>query len=199
MKMRAQWLALLALGGVWAVLLLWNFLFMAKPERVPLKYVSGQTASRESGRGPAITVVKIRMDLLEAERRQAEVAFATPKNIFAPLRHEGSEGTIVKVRHMPVLPPPQPVAPAPPPAPTPEELAAQAAQSELAQFRYLGFLSRNGQDEAFLSKGKELRIVRTGGMIEERVLVKAITPKDVTLQETKSQVEKTVLLASEGR
>jgi Tfp pilus assembly protein PilP len=78
-------------------------------------------------------------------------------------------------------------------------LAAQAAQSELAQFRYLGFLSRNGQDEAFLSKGKELHIVRTGGMIEERVLVKAITPKDVTLQETKSQVEKTVLLASEGR
>src|SRR6266508_4198068 len=110
MKTRAQWLVLLALGGVWVGLMLFSLVFTPKPERVPLKYVSGQTASRESGRGMAVIGVKIRTDLLEAERRQAGVAFVTPKNIFAPLRYEGSEGAIVKVRHMPVLPP-QPIAP----------------------------------------------------------------------------------------
>ena len=67
------------------------------------------------------------------------------------------------------------------------------------QYRYLGYLSRQGRNEAFLSKGKELHIVRAGETIEQRILVRAITPTGVSLQETRSQVEKTVLLAGEGK
>jgi hypothetical protein len=83
--------------------------------------------------------------------------------------------------------------------PTPEELAAQAAQQEMAQFRYLGYLSRDGRNEAFLSKGKELHIVQAGETVAQRILVKAITPTNVVLQEPRSHVEKTVSLAGDGR
>jgi hypothetical protein len=68
----------------------------------------------------------------------------------------------------------------------------------LAQFRYLGYLSRDGRQQAFLSKGKELYIVWSDETIEQRIRVKTVTPAGVTLQETRSQVERTVPLV-EGK
>lgn len=197
MNTRAKWAAVLLLGGLWAGLALWDLVAAPEPQRAPLAYVTGQKSSREAGRGKADTGLKIRMDLLEAGRRQAEGAFAAPKNIFAPLSLEERRVQVAAARA--VKPPPVAVVPPPPAGPTPEELAAQAALSELGQFRYLGYLSRQGRDEVFLSKGKELHVVRAGDTIEPRVLVKAVTPKDVILQETRSQVEKTILLAGEGK
>jgi hypothetical protein len=94
----------------------------------------------------------------------------------------------------PVAPVAPPVAPPVPPGPTQEELARQAGRQELAQYRYLGYLIRGGRDEAFLSKGKDLHIVKAGETIDQHVLVKAIAPTGVTLQETASQVEHTVAL-----
>ena len=49
------------------------------------------------------------------------------------------------------------------------------------------------------SKGKELHIVKAGDTIEQRIHVKAVSPTGVALQETKTQVEKTVLLAGESK
>lgn len=205
MSSRTRWTALFLLSGLWAGLVLWQIADMSEPARVPLKYVTGQRAARESGRGTPEAGMKIRLDLLETGQRQAGRAFIAPKNIFAPLlveapRVKGPSTREVSTPAPPAPPPPlQIAAPVPPPAPTPEELAAQAAQSELAQYRYLGYLSRQGRNEAFLSKGKELHIVRTGETIEQRILIKAITPTGVSLQETRSQVEKTILLAGEGK
>jgi hypothetical protein len=200
MNSRTQWLALFLLGGVWAGLVLWGVAFTPEPERAPLKYVSGQKASREAGRGKTEAGLKVRVDLLEAGQRQTEGTFVAPKNIFAPLRHEEAGEKFAKAHRVPSPPLPlPPVAPVAPAGPTPEELAAQAARAELAQFRYLGFLSREGRDEAFLSKGKELHIVKAGETIEQRVLVKTVTTTDVILQETRSQVEKKVLLAGDGK
>ena len=205
MSPRTQWMVLLLLSGLWAGLVLWQVADTAEPACVSLKFVTGQTASREAGRGTLEAGVKIRLDLLKAEQSQAGRAFVAPKNIFAPLlveapRVKGPSTREVSTPAPPTPPPaPQIAAPLPPPAPTPEELAAQAAQSELAQYRYLGYLSRQGRNEAFLSKGKELHIVRAGETIEQRILVRAITPTGVSLQETRSQVEKTVLLAGEGK
>lgn len=199
MNSRTQWLALFLLGGVWAGLVLWVVAFTPESERMPLKYVSGQKVSREARRGKAETGLKVRMDLLDAGRRQAEGAFVSPKNIFAPLVLEKPREKVSIVRRTQPPPPPKIEPPVVPAGPTPEELAAQAAISELGQFRYLGYLSRQGRDEAFLSKGKELHIVRTGDTIEQRVLVKTVTSTDVTLQETRSQVEKKVLLVGEGK
>ena len=201
MSSRTQWMVLLLLSGLWAGLVLWQVADTPEPTRVSLKFVTGQTASGEAGRGTREAGMKIRLDLLQAEQSQAGRAFVAPKNIFAPLLVEAPrvKGPSTWEVSTPASPAPQIAAPLPPPAPTPEELAAQAAQSELAQYRYLGYLSRQGRNEAFLSKGKELHIVRAGETIEQRILVRAITPTGVSLQETRSQVEKTVLLAGEGK
>lgn len=44
-----------------------------------------------------------------------------------------------------------------------------------------------------------VQYMQMGDTIEPRVLVKAVTPASVTLQETRSQVERAVLLAGEGK
>ena len=207
MSPRTQKALLALLGVVWAGLALWAFVAGPEEQHVPLKHVTGQKAPRESGRGQAVAqTFKVRVDLLDAARRQAETAFGTPKNIFAPFpseepgvsvesrakvaagRRARSEALVPKVE-----------APAVPPGPTAEEVAAQAAQAELTQFRYLGYLSRQGRQEAFLSKGKDLHIVKAGDTIEQRIHVKTVSPTGVALQETKTQVEKTVLLAGESK
>ena len=189
MSRRAQWLAALILGGVWAGVALWVWGSATEPQRVPLTYVTGKSAQAEGRRSPAVAGLTVRLDLLAAARRRVEEALGSPKNIFAPLRIEDPERALARLA--PALPP----GPAVPPPPSPEELAAQAAHQELAQFRYLGYLSRPDKEEAFLSKGKVLHIVQSGDTIEQRVLVKAVTPAGVTLQEPQSHVERTVLLA----
>jgi len=68
------------------------------------------------------------------EAIQAETAFGTPKNIFAPFQSEEPKVKVAAGRR----PPPEPLvpkveAPAVPPGPTAEELAAQAAEAELNQ------------------------------------------------------------------
>lgn len=208
MSPRTQKALLALLGVVWAGLALWAFVAGPEEQHVPLKHVTGQKASSESGRGQAIAqTFKVRVDLLDAVRRQATTALGTPKNIFAPFQSEKPKmprETKVKVaaghRLPPVSPPaPRVEAPAVPPGPTAEELAAKAAQAELTQFRYLGYLSRPGRQEAFLSKGKDLHIVKAGDTIEQRIHVKTVSPTGVALQETTTQVEKTVLLAGEGK
>ena len=196
MSTRKQWLLLGLLGGLWAGLMLWTVAVTPEPEHVPLKYVTGQKASREAGRGQSEAGLKVHVDLLEAGQRQAGRAFVSPKNIFAALPSDELTKKVTAARQKHAAA--SPAAP-PPPGPTPEELAAQAAQAELAQFRYLGYLSRQGRNEAFLSKGKELHIVRPGETIEQRVLVKTITPTTVVLQEPHTQVEKTVSLTGEGK
>jgi len=194
MTRRSQWLTLSVLLGIWAGVTLWVIAAAPDPPRVPLAYVTGKADRTKASRPQAGAGLKVNLDLLTAARRRAEEAFVAPKNIFAPLSTERTAPTRVK----PPAPahPPVPIMAAPvvPPPPSPEELAAQAARQELAQFRYLGYLSRDGREEAFLSKGKELYIVRSEETIEERVRVKTVTPTGVTLQEIRSQVVRTVPL-----
>lgn len=198
MTRRSQWLTLGVLLGIWAGVSIWVLAGAPEPQRVPLTHVTGRASRTDVSRVQAGAGLKVNLDLLASSRRRAEETFVAPKNIFAPLPTEKMTATPAK-RRAPVPPPaPAVAAPAVPPPPSPEELAAQAARQELAQFRYLGYLSRDGKEEAFLSKGKELYIVRSDETIEQRVRVKTVTPTGVTLQETLSQVERTVPLV-EGR
>ena len=73
-------------------------------------------------------------------------------------------------------------------------MAEQAALMELGQFRYLGYLSRQGREDAFITRGKDMHIVKIGDAIEQRIVVRLITPTAVTLRESQSGVEKTVPL-----
>ena len=201
MTRHSQWLALFLLCGAWAGVAMWVIADAPQPQRAPLKYVTGRASRTDASRFQAGASLKVNLDLIAAARRRADKAFVAPKNIFAPLPTDKTAPTTAK-RQAPVPSPKPAVAapavPPPPPPPSPEELAAQAARQELAEFRYLGYLSRDGKEEAFLSKGKELYIVRSDDMIEQRVLVKTVMPTGVTLQEPRSRVERTVPLV-EGK
>ena len=182
MTPRARWIALLILLGIWAGVGFWVFTESPEPQRAPLTYVSGQKAKREVSRGKSESGLKIQLALLAANRQRTEKALGSPKNIFAPvfpgvgsLDMPGAMSNAAPVIQQ-----------------TPEELALQAARQELAQFRYLGYLNRSGRDEAFLGKGNTLHIAKTGETIEQRILVKTITPSGVMLQETSSKAEQLV-------
>jgi hypothetical protein len=213
MTRRIKVLLLILLLALWGGLMFWVFSTSSEPQHVPLKYLSGQTAPREALRAAALPGqagqpgLKVNLELLAANRRRAEKAVVSPKNIFAPLLTEESQPKVARAprRAKPQFPqnakapgpqmvPGMPTIPPPPPPPSPEELAKQAARQELAQFRYLGYLIRSGREEAFLSKGKDLHIVTRGETIESRVLVKAITPNGVTLEEIPSHVEQIIAL-----
>jgi len=201
MTRRAQWMVLLGLGVACLMLVI---RLLAEPDRahIPLTYVTGTRAHAEGRLQPA-AALKVNVALLAAGRLQAEEQLIRPKNIFAPLQNETAKaksGNAVSVAKVAPLPAPV-VIPAIPPPPTPEELAAQAkllaeqaASKELSQFKYLGYLSRQGGDDAFLTKGQDLHIVKIGDAIEQKIVVRLITPMSVTLRESQSGVEKTVQL-----
>jgi hypothetical protein len=182
MTARTRWTALLILLGIWAGAALWVFTQSSEPQHVPLTYVSGQKAKREVSRGKSGSGLTIQLALLDANRQRTEKALGSPKNIFAPVFPGQSSFDMAGAITNPV-----PVI-----QPTPEELALQAGRQELAQFRYLGYLSRGGRDEAFLAKGNALHIAKTGETIEQRILVKAISPSGVMLQETSTKTEQFV-------
>jgi hypothetical protein len=226
MTTRAKWMVLLLLLATWAGIGVWLVMDANEPQRVPLKFVSGQSGAQRVARGQDNAGLRVDLALLMANRQSGDNSFVAPKNIFRPLKMEREPAApllspkkreaprqdpappvpLAPASESPTIPPLAPletaipVVPAPPPVPvgpsgpTPEELARQAGRQELSQYRYLGYLVRGGRDEAFLSKGKDLHIVKAGETIDQHVLVKAIAPTGVTLQETASQVEHTVAL-----
>ncbi|MCA9476415.1 MAG: hypothetical protein KC563_11530 [Nitrospira sp.] len=115
------------------------------------------------------------------------VKLSNPRNIFAPLGSASIQvaktsqpstqrnSTTQAIRNQPPPPPPTP------PGPSPGELAAQRARQELTQFRFLGFLTKGGESQAFLTNGQAIYIVKQGEMLEGRVQVHKIEPETVTL------------------
>ena len=180
---------MLALGGIWAGLLMWRLVGTEEPARVPLVHVTGQSAHQTVTQGKSGAALRVDLDLLAASRTQREGTFTTPKNIFSLARSEGPQTESSE----PPLPVNRPLT-------TEEELSQQATAADLAQFRYLGFfylgsLRQEGREIALLVKNEDLHVVRAGETIQQRVLVKSITPTAVTLQETHTRVEQTLPLA----
>src|SRR5437773_11022717 len=176
MTIRSQWLILVLLLGIWAGVAFWIMAAAPEPQRVPLAYVTGKADRAKVSRPQAGAGLKVNLDLLAAGRRRTEEAFVAPKNIFAPLQTEKEKMALTRAKRRTPAPTTAPVvtAPAVPQPPSPEELAAQAARQALAQFRYLGDLSRDGKQQAFISNGKDLYIVLSDEPIEQRELVKTV-------------------------
>lgn len=90
-----------------------------------------------------------------------------------------------------IPPPRRPAAPTPPPGPppkTPEELAREAAQAELTQFKCMGVLFRAGRGQAYLVKGDEIFMVSAGEKVGNRFIVDKITPEGVLLRDPATAV-----------
>ena len=133
-----------------------------------------------------------------------QVKFSLPRNIFAPI---GMPKTSAVPQQQKPSTPPNIVAssPAPPPPPglSPEELAAQRARQQLNEFRFLGYLTRGGESQAFLTNGQAIYIVKQGEMLEGQVQVNRIEPETIVLStkiwETGNQVQATIPLTPETR
>ncbi len=130
------------------------------------------------------------------------VTFSQPRNIFAPigLRH------VVAKPVIPITPPVSqkhaPSSPAPP-GPSPAELAAQRAREQLNQFRFLGYLTKRGESQAFLTNGQAIYIVKQGEMLDGQVQVNKIEPETIVLStqiwETGNHIQATIPLTPETR
>lgn len=219
MTKRTQILLFGALLLLWAGVIAVRVMTEPEPQRVPLKFVSGQTLIRDTlhkdSSAPATVAPK--------QAATAQVVFKTPKNIFAPLDIRTDEAREAEARarllaarkktEQVVATAPQPP---PPPQPTPEELAAREAQrqAELArqqkeqaiqqarkamgQYRFLGYLTQNGSPQAFLGKGSDIYIVRAGETIEGKIQVKSIDAAAVKLLEQNTSTETSLPLVKEG-
>lgn len=175
MKPRTRWMLLVILLGIWSGAAAWVFTQSPEPRRASLTHVSGQKGRSQTGHRKPGSDVQIQLELFAANRERTEKGLGSPKNIFAAV----FPGQITDMANLPV-------------PPSSEELTLQAGRQELTEFRYLGYLSRAGRSEAFLAKGNALYVVKAGEMIEQRILVRAITPSGVTLQETATKTEQFV-------
>lgn len=87
--------------------------------------------------------------------------------------------------------------------PSPAELVAQRARQQLNQYRFLGYLTKGGESQAFLStkNSEAVYIVKQGEKVEGAVQVRAIEPTAVVLsmrvRETGASIEETIPLTKE--
>jgi hypothetical protein len=128
--------------------------------------------------------------------------FSTPRNIFAPL---GMQHMLAQqeTKMASTSPPSKVTPPPPPPGPSAAELAGQRARQQLNQFRFLGYLTKGGESQAFLTNGQAIYIVKQGEMLEGRVQVNKIEPETVVLStqvlETGNHVQATIPLTPDTR
>ena len=175
---------LVVLAAAWLGLIAYRIATHEPPRTVPLTYAKGATASPTTAR-MADARLRVRVDLLNPPRASVEA----PRNLFAPI-------TVYLPPPPPPPPaPPPPVPPPPPPPPTPEELAAQRARAELAQYRYLVYLRRGGRDVAFIARGTDLFQIGRGEALVGGIVLKDVTPSYVILIEPQTQIELTVALS----
>ena len=180
--------ALVGLGLLWGGIIGWEWLTVKEPARVPLTNVSGLASVPRPTRG-RVDGLQVQLNLLAASRTQREITFTPPRNIFALLRTDASGAASANGPEVD--------------AGSEQALRQQAALAGLALFHYLGFVrseevSRKEGEMAVLTKKDDLHVVRTGEIVEDHVVVKAITQESVTLLDPQSRVEYTVLLSKEA-
>lgn len=213
MSLSLQRTVLIVLGGVWVLLVAWRFMPKDPPLEVPLAFVSGRSSAKKASGVPDPWQVK-------PMAMQAKDMPETPKkNIFAPLGEStavgdgevGASAALAKrSKHIPTPPPVVVVAEAPPApsGPTPEELAELAAkqqeelrrkqvQEQMGQYRYLGYLTQQGVQKAFVGKGKDIYIIRQGDKLDGKFLVASINATTVKLKEPITSLETSLDLKKE--
>lgn len=176
---------------VWAGLAIWQWGAWKEPVRVPLTNVAGSAspARQIQAKGSGLHV---NLERLASARTDRETTFTAPRNIFAlpgsdgkfPVGQEVSGDTVYQ-DSSPVL----------------AELQ-QVTSSELAQYKYLGFLRlgegrKRSKEIAVLSKNEEVMVGKVGDRVEEHLVLKAITPESVTIRDTGTSIDQTVLLSEE--
>jgi Tfp pilus assembly protein PilP len=87
----------------------------------------------------------------------------------------------VSVTHSNKASPPQP-------SKTPAEIAEEAARTELAQYRVVGVVFRNGRGHAYLVRGSENFLVSSGDKVGGYFMVVSITSEAVQLRDPQTEI-----------
>lgn len=174
----------------WAGLAAWQWGTWAEPRRVPLTNVTGSPIAVRAAAHPG-TSLRVNLDRLTSARDQQQMSFATLRNIFALPSQDGT------------LPnPAETMATMEPDLTTAQALLQQAVSTELAQYKYLGFI-RMGERPlqrkpiAVLSKNEVVVIGKVGDRVEDHVVLTAVTPESVTIRDTGSGLDHTLPLSEE--
>ncbi len=211
---RNQVLFLLSLVALWVGLLMWQFGHSAEQERVPLAHVTGP---KVGGRAPASPVsggLQVNLERLAAIKGQRQATFSAPRNIFAsllppaepvavpdpaPSRRGRSRGSA-----KPAAPPSDAAEPLveEEKGPTAEEIKRLRIATELNLFRYVGFMAvGDGQLKkktmAVVVKDEEMHLLQIGDTIAGEVLVKAVSPTEITLQDLASKITQVIPVTDE--
>ena len=216
MSAHMKWGALVSLVVVWVFLIAIRLLTNSEPQQAPLVYQTGNTSDPKGA-----AVIGNVLTVKGSQQNSAGRDFREPKNIFASLYlpHQGDRPAaplfVKREVPTPIVPPPSPSLPPPPlpvtvpPAPTAEELAAQEARrqkeyaaqqtrQQLAQYRFLGYLTQHGEQRAFLGKEKNIYIVRHGETLDGRIMVKTIDGGFIQLMDATTRVEQKIPLTTES-
>ncbi|MBX3339721.1 MAG: site-specific integrase [Nitrospira sp.] len=189
--------------------------FCSLPElsEVPLTYTSGQPVAKAATSHVAKDALELRPMRIVA----AHLPSTPTRNIFEAAETPTSEKRLVRAAvNKKEVPPPipvpvvaMPVVPPAPPMPSPEEVAEQAARlarerarqqlrEVMAQYRYLGYLTGRGEQQAFLGKGQEIYIIHLGDTLDGQFQVASITPTTVKILAAHADVETTIQLKTDS-
>ena len=177
MTTRTKWILLGGLLLIWATTLFFGVLEEEDLQQGPLQYKTGQT-TRETGlkgSDPSLAFIKA--------TSSDPVTFTQPRNIFAPLGQQRAQKPTPKVSKKPPRKASlkRALGPKPPSSPSPGDLAAQQARQQLARFRFLGYLTKGGESQVFLSNGQAIYIGKQGETLEGDIQIKSIKPTEVIL------------------
>ena len=214
--MNRQKLVLFIVLIVLVLAVIWSFTATPRQKTVStVKTAPGKAQQAENGKAasavaPAVRAAQaaakspvaagertLRVDLLEREQSGFK---GYRRNLFKPVFTD--EIKLMKqkaVATKPILLPPVAVV-APPPVPV-QQLPVgppDTHQSTLAHFTFLGFLKKDNRKTIFLSKDKEIVLVRKGEIFAKRYEATAITDQALTIRVTDSG-EEIVIPLTENR
>lgn len=182
--MNRQRLILFVLLVVLAVSLVYSYFRTPRQQTVTqLKSAPGTSQSSRAVRKDAPVTAgdtTVRLDLLEC--RQGRFS-GFRKNIFRPIFRDES-----RISEAPVLPKPVPP-PLPLPVPRPAAVPPPVALPEpppvvrdMARFTFMGFLKKDNRKTVFLTKDREIILVRQGDKIAGKYEATNVTDEALTIR-----------------
>ena len=202
-----QILLLASLVTLWIGLLIWQFGHSTEQERVPLTHVSGPKVDGRTSAIPASSTLQVHLERLAAIKGQRQATFSTPRNIFASLlppvesipapeiapRRGRSRATAKSAQ------PPESTTPEveEEKGPSAEDIERLRIATELNLYRYVGFMAvGNGPQKkktmAVVVKDEEMHLLQVGDTIAGEVLVKTMSPTEITLQHVASKITQVI-------
>jgi hypothetical protein len=181
--MNRQRLILFCLLILFVLSIIWSYSRMPRQKTAPLKFAPGKQLAPAGGSVPVVRRQgsALRLDLLDREVPDFK---GYRRNIFKPvfvdeIKMAKLKVAAVKRRSLRPPPPPVPVQP----------VVTEMPRPELAKFTFLGFVQKGKRKIIFLSKDKEIILVKQGDIFAGRYEASSITDQALTIRVTDTHEE----------